>query len=598
MHRLELAILKNLLYDESYSRKTLPFLKAEYFQDRAERILFEEIHQFITAYNSPPSFETLVITLNDSVIYREDEVQKATATLSEIQQGKAEVSDPSWLIDQTERFCQDKAVYNAVLESVAILEGKDKHQSKGSIPELLTKALGVSFDSSVGHDYTEDYDARFDFYHQKETRIPFDLDFFNKVTNGGLPNKTLNIALAGCVHPETTVILKNTNGQEESVAICTLGRLLELHPVVEVKSVDGWVPATGFVDKGRWEEYVLELVSGQTVRCNENHLFETSWGWVAAKELVAHRNLNYLTQTGYVRGSVHTTGQTIPIVDIMIGHPKHRYFTNGVSSHNTGVGKSLFMCHMAAAALSQGKNVLYITLEMAEERIAERIDANLLGVDLKNLVNLSREEYQRRFGALKSKTSGKLIIKEYPTANAGSMHFRNLLNELLLKRSFAPDILFIDYLNICTSSRIKIGSNVNSYTYIKSIAEELRGLAVEFNIPIISATQTTRSGFSNTDLDLTDTSESFGLPSTADFMFALITTEELQALNQMMVKILKNRYADVNANKRFIIGVDRAKMRLYDAEQSAQTLADSGQEDTKTSWRGAPSRKNFSGLTV
>ena len=376
-----------------------------------------------------------------------------------------EPTDTEWLTDQTEKFCQDKAIYNAIMESVRILDDKVDKQAKGSIPKLLSDALGVSFDSSVGHDYIDDYSSRFDFYHRHETKIPFDLDIFNKITKGGIPNKTLNIALAG-----------------------------------------------------------------------------------------------------------------------------------------TGVGKSLFMCHVAASAMSQGLNVLYITLEMAEEKIAERIDANLLNIDISDLHTMSKTDYDRKFTALCSKTQGKLIIKEYPTASASAMHFRALLNELQLKKSFKPSIIFIDYLNICSSARIKAGANVNSYSYIKAIAEELRGLAVEFNVPIVSATQTTRSGFTSSDPGLEDTSESFGLPATADFMFALISTEELQQMNQIMVKQLKNRYNDPNHFKRFVIGIDRAKMKLYDVEQVAQEdLVDAGQVDDKplNSFGDRERRtKNFGGFKV
>ena len=359
--------------------------------------------------------------------------------LDQLHKVKNEPTELQWLTEQTEKFCQDKAIYNAIMEAVQILDSKTD-KGKGEIPKILSDALGVSFDSNIGHDYIGDYENRYDFYHKKEEKVPFDLDFFNKITKGGLPNKTLNIALAG-----------------------------------------------------------------------------------------------------------------------------------------TGVGKSLFMCHVAAGCISQGYDVLYITMEMAEEKIAERIDANLLNIRLDDLHIISKDDYTKRFQSLQNKTHGRLIIKEYPTASAGSMHFRSLLNELHLKKNFRPKIIFIDYLNICCSSRLKAGANVNSYTYIKAIAEELRGLAVEFNVPIVSATQTTRSGYSNSDVDLTDTSESFGLPATADFMFALINTEELEQLNQIMVKQLKNRYNDPSSNKKFVIGVDRAKMRLYDVEETAQKLVDSGQ---------------------
>jgi replicative DNA helicase len=439
--KLETTILKNLVYSEEYTRKVLPFIQADYFSDNKEKIVFNLVSEFVNKYKTLPTHEALVIDLTDSKTLNDVEVKSALNLLEEINQNKKEPTEHQWLIEQTEKFCQDKAIYNAIMESVSILDDTKSQKSKGEIPKLLSNALGVSFDSNVGHDYINDSSSRFDFYHKQESRIPFDIDLLNKITKGGLPNKTLNICLAG-----------------------------------------------------------------------------------------------------------------------------------------TGVGKSMFMCHVAASCLSQGQNVLYITLEMAEERIAERIDANLLNVSMNDLHSMTKSDYDRKFDTLKSKTHGKLIIKEYPTASANSLHFRSLLNELHLKKNFQPQIIFIDYLNICASSRIKPGANVNSYSYIKAIAEELRGLAVEFNVPIVSATQTTRSGFSNTDVGLEDTSESFGLPATADFMFALISTEELEQLNQLMVKQLKNRYGDPNIYKRFVIGVDRSKMKLYDAEQSAQQdIVDSGQ---------------------
>jgi replicative DNA helicase len=444
MNRLEQTILKNLIYNEEYTRKVLPFIKAEYFSDQNEKTLFKEVFEFVNKYKNLPSHEALVINFTEKKNLTEAQVSETIELLNEIHSSKDEKVELAWLTEQTEKFCQDKAIYNAIMESVGILDDKSGKKAKGEIPQLLADALGVSFDSNVGHDYMQDFENRYDFYHKVESRIRFDLDIFNKITKGGLPIKTLNIALAG-----------------------------------------------------------------------------------------------------------------------------------------TGVGKSLFMCHVAAGCLSQGHNVLYITMEMAEEKIAERIDANLLNIDLNELQSVTRDDYSRKFESLKSKTHGKLIIKEYPTASASTLHFRALLNELHLKKNFRPDIIFIDYLNICASSRIKPGGNVNSYTYIKSIAEELRGLAVEFALPVVSATQTTRSGFSNSDPGLEDTSESFGLPATADFMFALVTNEELEGLNQILVKQLKNRYSDPNFFKRFVVGVDRAKMRLYDAEQSAQEgLADAGQDDT------------------
>jgi replicative DNA helicase len=445
MNRIEKTILRNLIYNEEYTRKVLPFIQANYFNDSAENVLFKQVENFVNQYKSLPSNEALIINITDSTNLTENQVRSSIELINELSEKRDEKSDMQWLTNQTEKFCQDKAIYNAIMESVQILDDKSGNKSKGVIPELLSDALAVSFDSHVGHDYLDDYASRFEFYHRKEKKLKFDLDFFNKITKGGIPAKTLNIALAG-----------------------------------------------------------------------------------------------------------------------------------------TGVGKSLFMCHVAASSISQGHNVLYITLEMAEEKIAERIDANLLNVSIDDLHVISKEDYERRFSALKSKTQGKLIIKEYPTASANSGHFRSLLNELRLKKNFVPEIIFIDYLNICNSSRIKMGSSVNSYSYIKAIAEELRGLAVEFGVPIVSATQTTRSGFTNTDVGLEDTSESFGLPATADFMFALISTEELEQLNQIMVKQLKNRYGDPNFNKKFVIGVDRSKMKLYDVEESAQKdIVDSGQSVDK-----------------
>lgn len=441
MNRLEQIILKNLIYNEEYTRKVLPFIRSDYFSDQSDKVLFKEIFEFVNQYKNLPTHESLVINITEKAQLTDAQVKGSLELLKEIESTKTEKVEMQWLTEQTEKFCQDKAIYNAIMESVSILDDKTSGKSKGEIPQMLADALGVSFDSNVGHDYLNDSSNRFDSYHKTESRIAFDLDIFNKITKGGLPIKTLNVALAG-----------------------------------------------------------------------------------------------------------------------------------------TGVGKSLFMCHCAAGAISQGSNVLYITMEMAEEKIAERIDANLLNVTMDELHVIPREDYERKFSAVKNKVQGKLIIKEYPTASASALHFRALLNELALKKNFRPDIIFIDYLNICASSRIKPGGSVNSYTYIKSIAEELRGLAVEFKLPVVTATQTTRSGYSNSDVDLTDTSESFGLPATADFMFALITNEELEQLNQIMVKQLKNRYSDPNYYKRFMVGVDRAKMRLYDTEQSAQTdIVDSGQ---------------------
>ena len=462
--KLEQTILKNLIYDEDFLRKVLPFIKEEYFSDRTDRAIFNEISKFTESYNSSPTIEALELAIREKRNLTDDELEKCDTCLQEIVKAREEKSKIDWLVDKTEKFCQEKAIYNAVLGSISILDGKDKTQDKGSIPKLLSDALAISFDNSVGHDYLENSDERYDFYHRKEERIPFDLEFFNKITKGGLPNKTLNIALAG-----------------------------------------------------------------------------------------------------------------------------------------TGVGKSLFMCHVAAGAMVQGKNVLYITMEMSEEKIAERIDANLLNVTVDDLVDLPKELYDKKIERLREKTVGKLIIKEYPTASASSIHFRTLLNELNLKKSFVPNIIFIDYLNICCSARIKAGANVNSYTYVKSIAEELRGLAVEFGVPIVSATQTTRSGFSSSDPGLEDTSESFGLPATADLMFALISSEELEEMGQIMVKQLKNRYNDPTYFKRFTLGIDRSKMRLYDVDQSGQDgITDSGQDKPLNTFgnREKPQKKSFDGFKV
>jgi len=435
--RLEKIILQNLIHDDNYMRKVIPFLKADYFLDNVDKLVFNHTSDFITKYNALPTKDALVISIQNDKRVGEDEYKNVLDFIDSLAQ---DTSNSEWLITETEKFCKDKAVYNAILKSISIIDGKDKEHNQDGIPSILQEALGVCFDNNVGHDYIDNSSDRFEYYHRVESRIRFDLDFFNKITNGGLPNKTLNVVLAG-----------------------------------------------------------------------------------------------------------------------------------------TGVGKSLFMCHVAASVLSQNKNVLYITLEMAEERIAERIDANLMNVTLDQLKELTKPLFDNRIEKIKGKTHGKLIIKEYPTASAHVGHFKSLLNELQLKRNFRPDIIVIDYLNICASSRFRAGANVNSYTYIKAIAEELRGLAVEMDVPILSATQTTRGGYGNTDVELTDTSESFGLPATVDFMFALIASEELDQLNQLMVKQLKNRYNDPTMNKRFVIGVDRAKMKLYDLEQSAQKgLSDSG----------------------
>jgi replicative DNA helicase len=439
--KIETIILSKLFNDEDYLRKVIPFIKEDYFMESSERKIYAYIHQFVTKYNSLPTIDAINIAMQNDKSVNENEYKSISETLTKLDD-EIDVNE-KWILDETEKFCKDKALYNSILKSINIIDGNDKTNSADGIPSILQEALAVCFDNNVGHDYLDNADSRYDFYHRDETKLPFDLEMFNKITNGGLPNKTLNICLAG-----------------------------------------------------------------------------------------------------------------------------------------TGVGKSLFMCHMAAGALSQNKNVLYITLEMAEERIAERIDANLMNVNIHELKDLSRSMFENRMTKIRAKTEGRLIVKEYPTASAHTGHFKALLNELQLKRNFRPDIIFIDYLNICSSSRFKASSGVNSYTLIKGIAEELRGLAVEFDLPIVSATQTTRGGYANSDVELTDTSESFGLPATADLMFALISTEELEKMGQLMVKQLKNRYNDPGVNKRFMIGVDRGKMKLYDLEQSAQQgITDSGQDD-------------------
>jgi replicative DNA helicase len=438
--RIEKTILSNLIHNEEYCRKVVPFLKTEYFTDRKENILVSELIKFFGEYNKPATTEILAIEVGNRKDLSDKEIPDFETYINEL---SVKETNEDWLMSETEKFCKEKAVYNAILGSIKIIEGKDNVHTKDAIPNLLSEALAVCFDSHIGHDYLEDYNERYDFYHRVEEKLGFDLDMFNKITKGGLSKKTLNVVLAG-----------------------------------------------------------------------------------------------------------------------------------------TGVGKSLFMCHVAASTLMQGRNVLYITMEMAEERIAERIDANLMNIGMDELKVLDKPLYESRVSKLTKNTQGKLIIKEYPTAGAHAGHFRALLEELKLKREFIPDLVVIDYLNICSSSRMKQGANVNSYTYIKSIAEELRGLAVEYGVPILSATQTTRSGFANTDVELTDTSESFGLPATVDFMFALISSEELEGLGQLLVKQLKNRYGDPAYYKKFVIGVDRSKMKLYNLESSAQeNISESGQDD-------------------
>ena len=456
MEKVEFLILRNLIHNEKYIRKVIPFIKSEYFEDTNQRVVFEEILSFVQEYNQPATKEVLCIEIEKRSDINEQSFKEIAQIISCLEDV---ITEFNWLVDTTEKWCRDRAIYLALMESIHIADGNGEKKNRDSIPSILSDALAVSFDNHVGHDYLQDYEQRYESYHKKEDKIEFDLEYFNKITKGGLPSKTLNVALAG-----------------------------------------------------------------------------------------------------------------------------------------TGVGKSLFMCHVASSVLLQGRNVLYITLEMAEERIAERIDANLLNVPIQDIGNLPKQMFANKVTNLAKKTQGTLIIKEYPTASAHSGHFKALLNELALKKSFRPDIIFIDYLNICSSSRFKGGSNVNSYTLVKSIAEELRGLAVEFNVPIVSATQTTRSGYGSSDVELTDTSESFGLPATADLMFALISTEELEGLGQILVKQLKNRYNDPTIHKRFVVGIDRAKMRLYDCEQSAQQdILDNG-KDEEYDYEEKKPKKTFEGF--
>ena len=456
MDQVEFLILRNLIHNEEYIRKVIPFIRAEYFGDANQKIVFEEILKFVQEYNQPTTKEVLCIEVEKRQDINDTSFKEILHLIGCLEDVPTEFN---WLVDTTEKWCRDRAIYLALMESIHIADGKDEKKNRDSIPTILSDALAVSFDTHIGHDYLLDYEKRYESYHKKEDKIEFDLEYFNKITKGGLPNKTLNIALAG-----------------------------------------------------------------------------------------------------------------------------------------TGVGKSLFMCHVAASCLLQGRNVLYITLEMAEERIAERIDANLLNVPIQDITELPKQMFENKVTSLAKKTQGTLIIKEYPTASAHAGHFKSLLNELALKKSFRPDIIFIDYLNICSSSRYRGNANINSYTFVKAIAEELRGLAVEFNVPIVSATQTTRSGYGSSDVELTDTSESFGLPATADLMFALISTEDLDGLVQIFVKQLKNRYNDPTIHKRFVIGIDRAKMRLYDCEQSAQQdILDNG-KDEEYDYEEKKPKKSFEGF--
>ena len=497
MERIETTILRNLICNENYSRKVIPFIEPTYFLQRGERIIFEEITQFIVKYGSAITIEALNIEVENRTDLNESEIKETRDICNSFTDLPI---DNGWLLDTTEKWCRDQAIYLALTESIHIADGNDEKKSRDAIPSILSDALAVSFDNNIGHDYLENYQERYEYYHRKEEKVSFDLEYLNKITSGGISNKTLTIALAGCVHPETKVKIRFRKISwwiEKETTIAEIKTLLDNGYEIEVDSPDGYVPVNFFINKGMYDEYVLRINGiDELIRCNADHLFQTSLGWMSASHLYKkYKIMHFLTESGYKLGSVFKTGNQIPIVDINVNHPNHRYYTNGVSSHNTGVGKSLFMCHVASSVLLQGKNVLYITMEMAEEKIAERIDANLLDVAIQNIVDLPKSTFENKVTKLAAKTQGTLIIKEYPTASAHSGHFKALLSELALKKSFRPDIIFIDYLNICASSRYKSGMSVNSYSYIKSIAEELRGLAGESEVPIVSATQTTRSGY-------------------------------------------------------------------------------------------------------
>ena len=567
MIRQETKILKHLVHNDEYTRKVLPFLKEEYFSNDGERVIFNIIDDYVKKYNSNPSLDAIAINLLDIKL---NEVQKEDIDII-----LNDIKDPhdenfEWLIDSTEQFCKEKALWNGIMDSVAILEEKDKNRSKESIPQILQDALAVCFDPSIGHDYVEDYEERFDFYHSDVQRIPFDIELLNKITKGGLPNKSLSILIAGCVHPETSVKVL-VEEVELTVPIKNVRLYLKQNKKVLIDSPDGYVKVKKYVSKGQHEEYYLGLDDGRYVRCNGDHLFETTFGWQYAKDIaLLGIEQHFLTDDGYVLGFVNKIeGSMIPIVDVEVDHDNRRYYTNGISSHNTGVGKSISMCHFASAVLMQGKNVLYITLEMAEEKIAERIDANLLDVDINKITDISRDIYSNKITNIQRKTSGKLIIKEYPPSTAHAGHFKHLLSELKIKKKFIPDIIFVDYINICASQRYKAGGNINSYNYFKAVSEELRAIAVEFNVPLVSATQVNRTGFSSNDIDMEDTSESFGMNFTADLILALMSNEELEKLNQVIFKQIKNRYNDVNYYKKFVVGIDRPKMRLFDCESDA-----------------------------
>lgn len=698
----ESLILKNLIHNEEYSRTVLPHLKEEYFQKDSDRTVFRIIENFTKEYNSLPSVDAISVAVNNTKML-EGERKELDVIIEDLKDYNPD--NIQWLIKSSEEFCKKHAVWNALQDSMMIMDGLDKNRTEDSIPQLLTDALSVSFDTTIGHDYIEDFEVRFNSYHQNVTKLPFDIEMLNKITKGGLLPGTLTVFLAGCVHPETLVKLRIS----EKVFVCPIyqvEKFLQENDNVYVDSPDGWVRVKRYVDKGIFEEYILLLDDGKSVKCNKNHLFETPMGWLSSHDLyILDCEISFITVDGMVKGHIEKTGDNIPIVDIEVEHENHRYYTNGVSSHNTGVGKSMVMCHLAASYLAQSKNVLYITLEMSDVSVGERIDANLFDVDIGDLGSLEKSEFENKIMGLVKKSSGKLIIQEYATSTAHAGHFRHLISELKLKKKFVPDVIIIDYLNICASQRYKGNGTIGSYHYIKSISEEVRGLGMENKVPIISATQTNRclaldtkvrikgkglinikdvqvgdeiftsgnnyhkvvqvypieeqecweitagsnkivcsinhmfpvigypnflsinvglttslqlickeydskgclvetiqdissikkvgvrktidisidgdhlfyannilthnSGYANSDPGMEDTSESFGLNFTADLTIALISSQEMESMGQIMFKQIKNRYNDTNYYNKFIVGLDRSRMRLFDCESTA-----------------------------
>ena len=590
---LETVILSSLIYYNDFCRKVLPYLKEEYFEENRFKILYRLINEYVNKYNSLPTKAALVIELGHLEKISENDVKEVMVLIKSL--GPLSKEDPEkdipWLTEQTEKFCQEKDLFNAIRTSILIIDNKVKDVSKNAVPEILSKSLGVSFDSRVGHNYIKDAEKQYDFYHNKENHIPFDLDALNKITKGGLKNKTLNIIQAGCVHPDTKIRIKIDDFQGSKVPfidVIIIGKvkgLLETEKIVHVWSPDGWVQILQFVDKGMCPEYQLFCENGYQVKCNRDHLFKTTMGWLSAHEISlltdVNKEIHVRTTKGFKKAICSLTGNHIPIVDIEVNHPEHRYWTNGIESHNTGVGKTTFLCHTAAHHYYLGQKVLFITLEMSEEEIRRKIDANLLNVQMDELELLPKDSYLKKIKQIEEKTLGTLIIREYPEASVGAAHFRHLFSELRLKENFVPTVVYVDYLNLCISSRMKMGSNINTYSIMKAVAEELRGLAKEFNVPILSATQLNREGMSSSDPELTDTSDSIGIPFTTDLQLVLITSEELERLGQIMVKQLKNRYNDSNYMKRFILGIDRSRSKFFNVENSQAGIIPDSNEVVK-----------------